>query len=124
MADSTAMTYHASDGLRVLSRARGSAMKATPTRSRRQVAVIVLLVLLVAYVTSYFVLSRRGMRANQALGADGFGYFAPAVGRLPVEACERLLMFEGVLHVVYWPIYTFDYHVLGGPCHSPLHAPM
>ena len=93
-------------------------------KGRRQMVLIVLLAVLMLYVTSYFILSRRGMRANQALGDIGFGYFSPAVGRLSDEDSERLITYELLLHVVYWPIHTFDVHVLDGPCHSPLHSVM
>jgi hypothetical protein len=94
------------------------------SKARRRAIVALLVVLLAMYVGSYCVLSRRGMRANAAVGADGFGYFAPGLGRLTGGEGEQLLHWEYVVHVVYWPAYAVDHCVLGGPQFHPIHGPM
>ena len=95
----------------------------TATARRRRVLILIVL-LLAAYVGSYFVMSRRGMRANVAIGAEGFGFFPPAVERLSGGASEGLLVCDHVLLVIYWPVWAVDYYLLGGPYHSPMHGPM
>ena len=87
------------------------ALAARTLRSRRfRIAVVIFLLF---YVASYFVLSRCGRAIAREYNAEGFLYVP-----CPWEAYEDSRTLETLHYALvafYYPVWLVDYHVFGGP---------
>ena len=73
------------------------------------------LIILLLYMTSYFVLSRRGYAEARRMDLDGFYYVTP-------ENSQRWELLNGFCRVIYWPLNTIDCYTGYGwsPAADPL----
>ena len=87
----------------------------TSTRGWRRLTMIVVIVLLVVYVGSYLVLSRRGFAQADAWNAQGF-YF------LPPEDTDEWRFYNTTLVWIYYPLVVVDNWIgTGRPvAHGPI----
>ena len=88
---------------------------------RLRKAIRVMLVLLLCfYLISYFFISRHSHSMMQRLGGQGFYYVLCEPDRM--MRSEGLQRMHVLLSYIYYPIWLFDYNVLGGPpvAHFPL----
>jgi hypothetical protein len=84
---------------------------------RRRLILIAIAVAIVAYVASYFVISRNSEKTVAQAGGVGF-YYVP-LSSISDHSAQRVHV---ALAIVYWPIWAVDHHFFGGPpvAHIPL----